>query len=51
MNILSSLTKILMVAALFVKLHPLASVLKWWMYAVTDSFSFCCISIKPDMEV
>ena len=40
-----------MVAALFVKLHLLVSVLKWWMYAVRDSFSFCYISIKQDMEV
>ena len=27
-----------MLAALFVKLHLLASLLKWWMYAVRDSF-------------
>ena len=40
--VLSPLTKILMVAALFVKLHLLASVLKCQMYAVRDSFSFCC---------
>ena len=37
---LSSLTKILMVAVLFVKLHLLASLLKWWMYAARDFFFF-----------
>ena len=37
---LSPLTKIPMVAALFVKLHLLASVLKWCMYAARDFFSF-----------
>ena len=29
-----------MVAALFVKLHLLASLLKWWMYAARDTFFF-----------
>ena len=40
-----------MVAVLFVKLHLLASLLKWWMCAVMDSFSFHHISIKWDVEV
>ena len=48
---LSPLTNILIVMALFVKLHLLASLLKWCMYAATDSFSFCWIFIKWDMEV
>ena len=43
--------KILMVAALLVKLLLLASLLKQWMYAARDSFSFCCISIKWHMDV
>ena len=43
---LSPLTQIIMVAVLLVKLHLLASLLKWWMCMVRDSFSFCCISIK-----
>ena len=45
------LMKILMVAALFVEMHLLASVLNQWMYAARDSFSHHCISIKQDMEV
>ena len=32
-------------------LHLLASHLKWWIYAVRDSFSFCWISIKWLMDV
>ena len=48
---LSPLTKILVVAMLFVILHLLVSLLKVWMYAARDSFPFCCISIKQDMEM
>ena len=48
---LSPMTNILMAAALFVKLHLLASLLKQWMYVVRNSFSFGYISIKWDMEV
>ena len=51
LSILNPLIKILMVALLFVKLHLLASVLNWWIYAASDSFSLCYISIKWDMEV
>ena len=40
-----------MVTVLFVKLHLLDSLLKWCMYVARDSFFFCCISIKQDMEV
>ena len=51
MHIFKSFENILMVAVLFVKLHLLASLLKWCMYTARDSFYFCCISIKWDMEV
>ena len=46
MCVLSPFTNILMVAALFVKLHLLASLLKQCLYTARDSFSFCCISNK-----
>ena len=34
------------IAALLLKLHLLASLLNWCIYAARDSFSFCWISIK-----
>ena len=40
---------ILMVAASFVKLHLLASVLNQWMYAAGDSFSHCWISMNHEV--
>ena len=45
------LTNILMVVALFVKLHLLASLLNLWTYAVRDSFSHCWISMKHEVYV
>ena len=45
------LMNILMVAASFVKLHLLASLLNWWMYAVWDSFSCCWIFMKHEVYV
>ena len=48
---LSCLTNILIVAALFVRVHLLAFLLRWWIYAASDSFSFCWISINQLTEV
>ena len=45
------LMKILMVAAWFIKMHLLASVLNWWMYTASDSFSCCWISMKCELQV
>ena len=45
------LMKILMVAASFIKLHLLVSVLNQWMYAARDSSSCCCISTKHEVRV
>ena len=45
------LTKILIVAAAFVKLHLFASVFYLWMYAARDAFSFSCISMKCEVYV
>ena len=45
------LTKILIVAESFVKLHLFALVLNLWMYAARDSFSHCWISMKYEVYV
>ena len=42
---------ILMVVASLPNLHPLASCLKWWIYAAKDSLSDCWISIKHLIDV
>ena len=45
------LTKILIVAAAFVKVHLFALVLNLWIHAARDSFSFCWISMKHKVYV
>ena len=40
-----------MVVVLLVKLHLLASLLKQWIYAARDSFSFYSISIERHMDM
>ena len=44
-------TKILIVAASFVKVHDLALVLNLWMQAARDSFSDCWMSTKHEVYV
>ena len=48
---LNTCTKILMVAASFVKLLHLVSVLNQRTLAASDSFSLCCISMKHEVYV
>ena len=40
---------ILMVAASFIKLYLLASILNWWTYTARNSFSHCWISTKHEV--